>query len=66
MHLFTVGATYAAVPLYRIFCQETGYGGTTQKGHDKSKVGDMKVTFLMWIFIINFPYPNLGVLKIYL
>jgi len=40
--MFTVGATYAAVPLYRIFCQETGYGGTTQKGHDKSKVGDMK------------------------
>ena len=22
--------------------QETGYGGTTQKGHDKSKVGKMK------------------------
>jgi len=40
--MFTVGATYAAVPLYRIFCQETGYGGTTQKGHDKSKVGIMK------------------------
>jgi len=40
--MFTVGATYAAVPLYRIFCQETGYGGTTQKGHDKSKVGVMK------------------------
>jgi len=40
--IFTVGATYAAVPLYRIFCQETGYGGTTQKGHDKSKVGTMK------------------------
>jgi len=40
--IVTVGATYAAVPLYRIFCQETGYGGTTQKGHDKSKVGKMK------------------------
>jgi cytochrome c oxidase assembly protein subunit 11 len=25
-----VGATYAAVPLYRIFCQVTGYGGTTR------------------------------------
>ena len=22
--------------------KETGYGGTTQKGHDKSKVGKMK------------------------
>ena len=25
-----VGASYAAVPLYEIFCQVTGYGGTTQ------------------------------------
>ncbi|MBZ0217582.1 MAG: cytochrome c oxidase assembly protein [Fimbriimonadaceae bacterium] len=27
-----VGLAYAAVPLYRIFCQVTGYGGTTQVG----------------------------------
>jgi cytochrome c oxidase assembly protein subunit 11 len=26
-----VGLAYAAVPLYRIFCQVTGFGGTTQK-----------------------------------
>ncbi|MBV2142568.1 cytochrome c oxidase assembly protein [Falsochrobactrum sp. TDYN1] len=26
-----VGAAYASVPLYRIFCQVTGYGGTTQR-----------------------------------
>jgi cytochrome c oxidase assembly protein subunit 11 len=25
-----VGASFAAVPLYRIFCQVTGFGGTTQ------------------------------------
>ncbi len=25
-----VGAAYAAVPLYRLFCQLTGFGGTTQ------------------------------------
>ncbi len=25
-----VGAAYAAVPLYRMFCQVTGFGGTTQ------------------------------------
>lgn len=25
-----VGLSYAAVPLYRIFCQVTGFGGTTQ------------------------------------
>ncbi|GAB4822064.1 hypothetical protein N2152v2_009110 [Parachlorella kessleri] len=27
-----VGATYGAVPLYRLFCQATGYGGTVQEG----------------------------------
>lgn len=26
-----VGAAFAAVPLYQIFCQVTGYGGTTQR-----------------------------------
>jgi cytochrome c oxidase assembly protein subunit 11 len=26
-----VGLSFAAVPLYRMFCQATGYGGTTQK-----------------------------------
>jgi len=26
-----VGMSYAAVPLYRIFCEVTGYGGTTQR-----------------------------------
>lgn len=25
------GASYAAVPLYKLFCQATGYGGTTQR-----------------------------------
>lgn len=26
-----VGAAFAAVPLYQLFCQVTGYGGTTQR-----------------------------------
>lgn len=26
-----VGLTYASVPLYRLFCQVTGFGGTTQR-----------------------------------
>lgn len=26
-----IGVTYASVPLYQLFCQITGYGGTTQK-----------------------------------
>ena len=29
--LSMVGVGFAAVPLYRIFCQVTGFGGTTQK-----------------------------------
>ena len=36
-----VGVTYASVPLYRMFCQATGYGGTTQRAltlEDKLKI----------------------------
>lgn len=31
-----VGMAYAAVPLYQIFCQVTGYGGTTQSAETAS------------------------------
>jgi len=31
-----VGMAYAAVPLYRLFCQVTGYGGTTQVAEENS------------------------------
>lgn len=37
----TVGLSYAAVPLYRMFCQAYSYGGTTATGHDGSKVESM-------------------------
>ena len=30
MALSMIGVAYAAVPLYRLFCQVTGFGGTTQ------------------------------------
>jgi cytochrome c oxidase assembly protein subunit 11 len=30
-----VGAAYASVPLYRAFCQATGYGGTVRKAEAK-------------------------------
>ncbi len=39
--VLTAGASYAAVPLYRVFCQSTGFGGTVQKGHDTDKVATM-------------------------
>ena len=40
-----VGAAYAAVPLYDLFCRVTGYGGTTQVADSApDKVLDRKVT----------------------
>lgn len=40
-----VGMAYAAVPLYALFCQVTGYGGTTQRVEQYSdRVIDRKVT----------------------
>ena len=37
------GAAFAAVPLYRMFCQVTGFGGTTMKA---DKASD---TVLSWV-----------------
>ncbi len=33
-----VGLSFAAVPLYRIYCQQTGYAGTTQRAEKASDV----------------------------
>lgn len=33
-----VGLSFASVPLYQIFCQVTGYGGTTQRAEEGSDV----------------------------
>eukprot|EP00605_Chrysophyceae_sp_TOSAG23-4_P001896 GSChrysophyteH1.ASY1.ANO1.2094.1 assembled CDS len=32
--LFIFGLSYASVPLYKVFCQMTGFGGTTQRADD--------------------------------
>ena len=43
-----VGLAFASVPLYQIFCQVTGYGGTTQTAGDNPKgviAREMKVRF---------------------
>jgi cytochrome c oxidase assembly protein subunit 11 len=55
-----LGLTAASVPLYRLFCQVTGYGGTTQRAEQApdAVVGEpIKITFnadvspdLPWIF----------------
>jgi cytochrome c oxidase assembly protein subunit 11 len=45
---FMVGAAYAAVPLYEMFCAATGFGGTTQVASDNPKGvidREMKVRF---------------------
>jgi cytochrome c oxidase assembly protein subunit 11 len=34
--ILVLGASYASVPLYKIFCQVTGFGGTTQRLEDTS------------------------------
>ena len=40
-----VGMAYASVPLYQLFCQMTGYGGTTQRVEQYSdRVLDRKIT----------------------
>mgnify|MGYP005995249303 CR=1 FL=1 len=40
-----LGAAFASVPLYRLFCQVTGYGGTTQRAEAApATVSDKQVT----------------------
>ncbi len=46
--LAMLGAAYASVPLYQLFCQITGYGGTTQVAADNPKGiidREMRVSF---------------------
>ncbi|XP_065898565.1 cytochrome c oxidase assembly protein ctaG-like [Dysidea avara] len=40
--IVVLGMSYAAVPLYRLFCQATGYGGTVYVVTDTEKVEAMK------------------------
>ncbi|MGB8819034.1 MAG: cytochrome c oxidase assembly protein [Rhizobiaceae bacterium] len=40
-----IGVTYASVPLYKLFCQVTGYGGTTQTAdRGSAKILDRTIT----------------------
>lgn len=36
--MLMTGAAFAAVPLYQLFCQVTGFGGTTQRAEQASDV----------------------------
>jgi cytochrome c oxidase assembly protein subunit 11 len=43
--ILMLGAAYAAVPLYDLFCRVTGYGGTTQVATEApSRLGTRKIT----------------------
>lgn len=57
-----LGATYAAVPLYKIFCQTTGFGGTTQRVNltdwaesqeSRESTGRGKVSQALWDKLID-------------
>jgi len=57
-----LGATYAAVPLYKIFCQATGFGGTTQRVNlsdwaesqdQRESSGRSKVSQALWDKLIG-------------
>ncbi|KAL0964876.1 hypothetical protein UPYG_G00330290 [Umbra pygmaea] len=37
-----IGMSYAAVPLYRLYCQASGLGGTAVSGHNAEQVETMK------------------------
>lgn len=37
-----IGVSYAAVPLYRLYCQATGLGGTPVAGHNMEQVATME------------------------
>lgn len=52
-----VGVSFAAVPLYRIFCQVTGYGGTTQVADEApAEIGER-------VIVVRFNADTAGGLK---
>lgn len=42
--LFMTGLAFASVPLYRLFCQVTGFGGTTMRAEAAPGAVDGKIT----------------------
>ncbi len=57
-----LGATYASVPLYKMFCQATGFGGTTQRvtlkewAEEKDRreeSGNSKISQALWDKLID-------------
>jgi len=40
--ILMIGVSYAAVPLYKVFCQATGLGGELKQGHNPELVSTMR------------------------
>uniref|UniRef100_A0A1I7TE70 Cytochrome c oxidase assembly protein COX11, mitochondrial n=1 Tax=Caenorhabditis tropicalis TaxID=1561998 RepID=A0A1I7TE70_9PELO len=40
--IVAIGCTFAAIPAYRIFCEQTSFGGLTQVAKDFEKIANMK------------------------
>ncbi|KAL7570199.1 hypothetical protein ACA910_020628 [Epithemia clementina (nom. ined.)] len=59
-----LGATYAAVPLYKVFCQTTGFGGTTQRvrigDQEMQEMGPLERLFQSAMGALTFAVPSGG------
>ena len=51
--IFMLGLSYAAVPLYDLFCRVTGFGGTTQVSNDAPKIVLNKVVSVRFDTNVN-------------
>ena len=58
--ILMLGLSYAAVPLYDLFCRVTGFGGTTQISNNAPKIVLNKVVSVRFDTNVNnlvFPFP---------
>ena len=51
--VFMLGLSYAAVPLYDLFCRVTGFGGTTQISNNAPKIVLNKVVSVRFDTNVN-------------
>ncbi len=65
-----VGAAFGAVPLYKAFCQATGFAGTARRAKEASKVKldrmvtvsfDTNVRDLPWDFVAEQPHQDVAI-----
>ena len=59
--ILMLGLSFAAVPLYDLFCRVTGFGGTTQNASNKEIP-----KIIVNIFMLLFSFPSVSSGRIYL